>query len=132
MNIATTRGTAKGSLSIPNILTCARIAAIPVVIGCIYAQSIAELRKAQSQLAPIADYTAYYLAAARVESKDFNGIAESLRPVYAAEVASPFAARKPKRNCVLSIAVRPSTPPPPAMSRLASRRSTPLSPAAQS
>ena len=42
MNIATTRGTAKGSLSIPNILTCARIAAIPVVIGCIYAQSIAD------------------------------------------------------------------------------------------
>jgi len=40
MNIATTRGTAKGTLSIPNILTCARIAAIPVVIGCIYAQSI--------------------------------------------------------------------------------------------
>jgi cardiolipin synthase (CMP-forming) len=39
MNIATTR-TGKGSLSIPNILTCARIAAIPVVIGCIYAQSI--------------------------------------------------------------------------------------------
>ena len=39
MNIATTR-TAKGSLSVPNILTCARIAAIPVVIGCIYAQSI--------------------------------------------------------------------------------------------
>jgi cardiolipin synthase len=39
MNIATTR-TARGSLSIPNILTCARIAAIPVVIGCIYAQSI--------------------------------------------------------------------------------------------
>jgi phosphatidylglycerophosphate synthase len=41
MNIATTR-TGKGSLSIPNILTCARIAAIPVVIGCIYAQSIAD------------------------------------------------------------------------------------------
>src|SRR5690348_18468031 len=39
MNIATTR-TAKGALSIPNILTCARIAAIPVVIACIYAQSI--------------------------------------------------------------------------------------------
>ncbi len=39
MNIATTR-TTKGSLSVPNILTCARIAAIPVVIGCIYAQSI--------------------------------------------------------------------------------------------
>jgi len=40
MNIATTRGTAKSALSIPNILTCARIAAIPVVIACIYAQSI--------------------------------------------------------------------------------------------
>jgi cardiolipin synthase len=40
MNIATTRGTAKGALSIPNMLTCARIAAIPVVIACIYAQSI--------------------------------------------------------------------------------------------
>ena len=40
MNIATTRGTGKGALSIPNMLTCARIAAIPVVIACIYAQSI--------------------------------------------------------------------------------------------
>src|SRR6202795_1608690 len=40
MNIATTRGTAKSSLSLPNILTCARIAAIPVVVGCIYAESI--------------------------------------------------------------------------------------------
>ena len=40
MNIATTRGAAKNSLSLPNILTYARIAAIPVVVGCIYAQSI--------------------------------------------------------------------------------------------
>lgn len=56
-----------------------------------YAEAITELRKAH--LTPIADYTAYYLAAARVESKDFNGIAESLRPLYAGEVASPFAAR---------------------------------------
>jgi cardiolipin synthase (CMP-forming) len=44
MNIATTRGTAKGaarsSLSLPNILTCARIAAIPVVVGCVFGQSI--------------------------------------------------------------------------------------------
>src|SRR5436853_182923 len=39
MNIATTR-TAKCSLSFPNILTCARIAAIPVVVGCVFAQSI--------------------------------------------------------------------------------------------
>ena len=44
MNIATTRGPAKSTrsaLSLPNILTCARIAAIPVVVGCIYAQSVA-------------------------------------------------------------------------------------------
>jgi cardiolipin synthase (CMP-forming) len=40
MNIATTRGTTWTSLSLPNILTCARIAAIPVVVGCIYAQSV--------------------------------------------------------------------------------------------
>ena len=39
MNIATTRGQTK-SLSLPNILTYARIAAIPVVVGCIYWQSI--------------------------------------------------------------------------------------------
>ena len=40
MNIATTRGAARISLSLPNILTYARIAAIPVVIGCIFVQSI--------------------------------------------------------------------------------------------
>ena len=40
MNIATTRGVAKSSLSLPNILTYARIAAIPVVVGCIYVQAI--------------------------------------------------------------------------------------------
>src|SRR5882757_7408490 len=40
MNSVTTRGSAKNSLSLPNILTYARIAAIPVVVGCIYAQSI--------------------------------------------------------------------------------------------
>ncbi len=40
MNTVTTRGSARNGLSIPNILTFARIAAIPVVVGCIYAQSI--------------------------------------------------------------------------------------------
>src|ERR1700678_1807867 len=40
MNIATTRGGAKSSLSLPNILTFARIAAIPLVVGCIYWQAI--------------------------------------------------------------------------------------------
>src|ERR1700752_784348 len=38
MNIATTRGQTK-TISLPNILTYARIAAIPVVIGCIFMQS---------------------------------------------------------------------------------------------
>ncbi|HVV41829.1 MAG TPA: CDP-diacylglycerol--glycerol-3-phosphate 3-phosphatidyltransferase [Nitrobacter sp.] len=40
MNTVTTRGTAKHTLSLPNILTYARIAAIPVVVGCVYVQSI--------------------------------------------------------------------------------------------
>src|ERR1700739_3554329 len=40
MKLATTRGAAKSSLSLPNILTYGRIAAIPVVVGCIYVQSI--------------------------------------------------------------------------------------------
>ena len=39
MNIATTRGQPK-TLSLPNILTYARIAAIAVVVGCVYAQSV--------------------------------------------------------------------------------------------
>ena len=39
MNIATTRNQSKG-YSIPNILTVGRIAAIPVVVGCVYAQSV--------------------------------------------------------------------------------------------
>src|SRR5690242_11251456 len=42
MDIATTRGTARTSMSLPNILTYARIAAIPVVVGCIYAQSVSD------------------------------------------------------------------------------------------
>jgi cardiolipin synthase (CMP-forming) len=41
MNIVTTRAV-RHSLSLPNILTYARIAAIPVVVGCIYAQAILE------------------------------------------------------------------------------------------
>src|ERR1700760_3011775 len=40
METVTTRAAARHSFSLPNILTYARIAAIPVVVGCIYAQSI--------------------------------------------------------------------------------------------
>ena len=39
MNIATTKSPSKG-WSIPNLLTMGRIAAIPVVVGCVYFQSI--------------------------------------------------------------------------------------------
>ncbi|HEY0330921.1 MAG TPA: CDP-diacylglycerol--glycerol-3-phosphate 3-phosphatidyltransferase [Rhodopseudomonas sp.] len=35
-----TRTTAKHTFSLPNLLTYARIAAIPVVVGCVFAQSI--------------------------------------------------------------------------------------------
>ncbi len=40
MNSVSTRGSARHSLSLPNILTYSRIAAIPVVVGCVYVQSI--------------------------------------------------------------------------------------------
>ena len=40
MNTVSTRRVAKHTLALPNILTYARIAAVPVVVGCIYAQSI--------------------------------------------------------------------------------------------
>ena len=58
-----------------------------------YTSAVADLRKAQVNSAPIADYVAYYLAAARVEAHEFDSIAEGLRPVYSAEVTSPFAGR---------------------------------------
>ncbi len=40
MDSVTARGPARHSLSLPNVLTYSRIAAVPVVVGCIYAQSI--------------------------------------------------------------------------------------------
>src|ERR1700712_4168434 len=40
MDTVTTKTAARHSLSLPNMLTYARIAAIPVVVGCIYAQAI--------------------------------------------------------------------------------------------
>jgi cardiolipin synthase len=42
MNMATTKGSGRVSLSLPNLLTYARIAAVPVVVGCIFWQSILE------------------------------------------------------------------------------------------
>ncbi len=43
-----------------------------------YAAAIAGLKPLQGKLAPIADYAAYYLAAARVEANDFNVTAADL------------------------------------------------------
>ena len=40
MESVTARGVAKHSFSLPNILTYSRIAAVPVVVGCIFAQSV--------------------------------------------------------------------------------------------
>ncbi|WP_458757980.1 CDP-diacylglycerol--glycerol-3-phosphate 3-phosphatidyltransferase [Afipia sp. TerB] len=42
MTSVTTRKQGNHSLALPNILTYSRIAAVPVVVGCMYAQSIGE------------------------------------------------------------------------------------------
>src|ERR1044071_2507386 len=56
-----------------------------------YAAAIANLKKAQ--VPQLADYTAYYLAAARVEAQDLAGIPEALAPVRATEGPSPLAGK---------------------------------------
>ena len=40
MTITTNRTAPRRAMSVPNMLTYARIAAVPVVVGCLYAQSI--------------------------------------------------------------------------------------------
>ena len=40
MNSVTSRSSAKHSFALPNLLTYSRIVAVPVVVGCLYAQSI--------------------------------------------------------------------------------------------
>src|SRR5580698_3865850 len=49
-----------------------------------YSAAIAALKPIQSGLPQIADYTAYYLAAARVGSNDVDGVAKDLAPAHAA------------------------------------------------
>lgn len=54
-----------------------------------YEAAIADLKRVR--IPQIADYTAYYLGAARVESKQSDGVSQDLAPVYAAEIRSPLA-----------------------------------------
>jgi soluble lytic murein transglycosylase len=57
-----------------------------------YPAAIAALRKVQ-KLPQIADYTAWYLAASRVESNDVAGIANDLAPTHTTPLLSPLSAK---------------------------------------
>ena len=57
-----------------------------------YPAAIAALRKVQ-KLSQIADYTAWYLAAARVESNDAAVIANDLAPTHSTPLLSPLSAK---------------------------------------
>jgi soluble lytic murein transglycosylase len=57
-----------------------------------YPAAIAALRKVQ-KLSQIADYTAWYLAASRVESNDAAGIANDLAPTHSTPWLSPLSAK---------------------------------------
>ena len=58
-----------------------------------YAAAIAALKPIPGRLPLIADYAAYYLAAARVESNDFNAIANDLAPAHHPAIASPLSGK---------------------------------------
>jgi soluble lytic murein transglycosylase len=58
-----------------------------------YDSAIASLRRAAPALPRISDYTAYYLAAAEVESKNFDTALKDLARLHAAAPASPLAGR---------------------------------------
>ena len=58
-----------------------------------FSGAISALSKAQGKLPAIADYPAYYLAAARMESKDLDAVADTLRPVRDAALRSPLAGK---------------------------------------
>ncbi len=58
-----------------------------------YPAAIAALRKVPSKLSPIADYTAWYLAASRVESNDVSGIASDLAATHNTASPSPLSAK---------------------------------------
>jgi soluble lytic murein transglycosylase len=55
-----------------------------------YGAAIATLQPLPAKLPQIADYAAFYLAAARVESNDFGGVASDLAPAHAGAARSPL------------------------------------------
>ena len=75
-----------------------------------YRAAIDALRKAQSQIPQLADYAAYYLASARVESKDWDGVEQDLLRVRGLELRSPGGVRlgspRTPRRCLRFRAVR--------------------------
>jgi soluble lytic murein transglycosylase len=58
-----------------------------------YSAAIAGLRQALPKSRQIADYTAYYLGAARVEANDLAGVEQDLAHVHAGPAASPLAGK---------------------------------------
>jgi soluble lytic murein transglycosylase len=58
-----------------------------------YPAAISSLNGLESQLPKLADYAAYYLAAAKVESRTQNEVASDLVPVWSAPVSSPLAGK---------------------------------------
>jgi soluble lytic murein transglycosylase len=58
-----------------------------------YPAAIADLEKLKSKLPEVADYAAYYLASARVESNDMANVARDLLPTRSMEIPSPLAPR---------------------------------------
>jgi soluble lytic murein transglycosylase len=58
-----------------------------------FAASAADLKQVRGKLPQIADYTAYYLSAARLELRDFEGIAKELETSRSMPVRSPLVSR---------------------------------------
>jgi len=58
-----------------------------------FPDAILHLEAAQSRLAKLADYTAYYLAAARSETQDYAAAARQAAAVRSVPLPSPFAAK---------------------------------------
>jgi soluble lytic murein transglycosylase len=55
--------------------------------------AVADLKKVHGKLPQIADYAAYYLALARVESSDFTGVNRDLLPAHSTEIRSQLSGR---------------------------------------